>query len=92
MDYSIDKPVKLDDGTTISEYTQNYQFGYSERWGVSYVLGYELDAKGGRWGFSETRTIKVTLTDVAFGLAGDAKQELASHGDFYPTGFAAKLQ
>jgi hypothetical protein len=90
--YNIDKPVKLDDGTTLSEYSQTYQFGYSERWGVSYVLGYDLEAKGGRWGFSETRTIKVTLTDVAFGLAGDAQQDLASRYESYPTGLTAKLQ
>jgi hypothetical protein len=92
LEYNIDKPVRLDDGTTISEYTQNYQFAYSERWGVSYVLGYDLEARGGRWGINETRTIKVTLTDVAFGLAGDAEQDLASRTDSYPTGFTAKLQ
>jgi hypothetical protein len=76
--YNIEKPVKLDDGTTLTEYDQKYDFSYSERWGVSYVTSYELEARGGRWGMSESRTIRVTLTDVAFGLAGDAEQEIAS--------------
>lgn len=78
MNYAIEKPVKLDDGTTLKEYRQTYDFGYSQRWGVSYVTGYELEASGGRWGVQESRHIRVTLTDIAFGLAGDAKQELAS--------------
>jgi hypothetical protein len=78
IQYSIQKPVKLDDGTTLTTYNQDYDFAYSDRWGVSYVTSYELEARGGRWGFSASRTIRVTLTDVAFGLAGDARQELAS--------------
>jgi hypothetical protein len=78
VQYHIVKPVKLEDGTTLTEYDQTYDFGYSDRWGVSYVLNYELEARGGRWGMSESRTIRVTLTDVAFGLAGDAEQEIAS--------------
>jgi hypothetical protein len=76
VQYAIDKPVKLDGGTTITVYNQTYEFGYSERWGVSYVTGYELEAKGGAWGIAQTRTIRVTLSDVTFGLAGDAGQDL----------------
>jgi hypothetical protein len=90
--YSIVKPVKLEDGTTLSDYRQTYNFGFSERWGVSYVLQYELEARGGRWGMSESRAIRVTLTDVAFGLAGDADQELASKPAPYPSGFMARLE
>lgn len=78
VDYQIDAPVNLEDGTTVSEYRQSYHFDYSERWGVTYVTGYELVARGGRWGLSEERSIKVTLTDVAFGFAGDGEQDLAS--------------
>ncbi len=92
VEYNIVKPVKLDDGTTVSDYSQTYTFAHSDRWGVSYVLGYELEARGGRWGFSETRAIRVTLTDVAFGLAGDADQELATKPQPYLPGFVAKLQ
>lgn len=91
VQYNIERPVKLDDGTTLSQYNQVYNFGYSERWGVSYVTSYELEARGGRWGMSETRIVRVTLTDVAFGLAGEAKQELASKSA-YPSGFYARLQ
>jgi hypothetical protein len=91
VQYNIERPVKLDDGTTLNEYNQVYNFGYSERWGVSYVTSYELDARGGRWGMSERRTVRVTLTDIAFGLAGDAEQDLASKSS-YPAGFVAKLQ
>jgi len=90
--YNIVKPVKLDDGTTLTEYDQTYDFSYSERWGVSYVLNYELEARGGRWGMSESRTIRVTLTDVAFGLAGDAKQEIASKPAPYVAGLTANLR
>lgn len=92
VEYNIVKPVQLEDGTTLSDYSQTYNFGFSERWGVSYVLGYELEARGGRWGMSETRTIRVTLTDVAFGLAGDADQEIASKPAPYLPGFVARLQ
>jgi hypothetical protein len=35
--------------------------------------------------------VRVTLTDVAFGLAGDAEQNLASKSD-YPSGFIARFQ
>jgi hypothetical protein len=91
VQYNIERPVKLDDGTTLDEYNQVYRFGYSERWGVSYVTSYELEARGGRWGLSETRTVRVTLNDVAFGLAGDADQELAAKSD-YPSGFLAKMR
>ncbi|HEV7691167.1 MAG TPA: hypothetical protein VGO52_10105 [Hyphomonadaceae bacterium] len=91
IQYSIDKPVKLKDGPTLTQYNQTYDFAYSERWGVSYVSAYEVEARGGAWGVAQTRTIRVTLTDVAFGLAGDAKQELASKGPVYPAGFTARL-
>jgi hypothetical protein len=92
VQYSIVKPVKLDDGTTLTNYDQTYDFGYSERWGVSYVVSYELEARGGQWGMSESRTIRVTLTDVAFGLAGDAKQEIASRPAPYLPGLTANLR
>jgi hypothetical protein len=92
VEYNIEKPVKLEDGTTLNEYNQAYDFGFSERWGVSYVRSYQLEARGGRWGMSESRVIRVTLTDVAFGLAGDAKQEIASKSAPAVTGFIAKLQ
>jgi len=94
IDYTIEKPVKLEDGTEVSQYRQTYNFGYSERWGVSYVMAYEVYAKGGRWGMSEERTIKVTLTDVAFGLAGDGEQELTSRPMPYnvPAGLMARIQ
>jgi hypothetical protein len=91
VEYAIDKPVKLSNGPTLTQYNQTYDFSYSERWGVSYVSGYEVEARGGAWGVSQTRTIRVTLTDVAFGLAGDAKQDLASKGPAYPSGFTARL-
>lgn len=78
IDYAIQQPVKLDDGTTLREYSQTYQFDHSERWGVSYVSSYQLEARGGRWGIEESRRMRVTLTDVAFGLAGDARQDIAS--------------
>jgi hypothetical protein len=89
--YDIERPVKLDDGTTVDRYNQTYHFSYSERWGVSYVTGYDLSATGGRWGLSETRTIHVELTDVAFGLAGDSEQDLASKPSPYAA-LTAKLQ
>jgi hypothetical protein len=79
IEYAIESPVTMEDGTKIDQYRQSYQFGYSQRWGVSYVMGYELVARGGKWGMSEERSVKVQLTDIAFGLAGDAEQELASN-------------
>lgn len=78
INYAIERPVKLSDGAMLTDYKQTYDFGYSNRWGVSYVLSYELEAKGGRWGMAQTRHVRVTLTDVAFGLAGDAHQVLES--------------
>ena len=92
INYRIERPIKLSDGTILTDYQQTYRFGYSERWGVSYVLSYELDAKGGRWGMSEVRTVRVTLTDVAFGLAGDANQQLASKPASYLPGPTANLR
>ncbi len=78
VDYGLVRPIRLDDGTTLRTYHQTYRFGYSARWGVSFVSSYELEARGGRWGFNESRRVKVTLTDVSFALAGDANQQLAS--------------
>jgi len=90
--YDIERPVKLDNGTTINEYNQTYQFGYSSRWDVSYVTSYDLTAKGGQWGISETRTIHVELTDIAFGFAGDSGQDLASKPSPYAPGPTAILR
>lgn len=78
VDYGLVRPIRLDDGTTLRTYRQTYRFGHSERWGVSFVSSYELEARGGRWGFNESRRVKVTLTDVSFALAGDAGQQLAT--------------
>jgi hypothetical protein len=76
--YSIDRPFKLDNGTTVSEYRQSYNFGYSWRWGVAYVQSYEMQARGGKWGLTESRRVKVELTDISFCLASDARQVLQS--------------
>jgi hypothetical protein len=76
--YSIDRPLKLDNGAVVSEYRQSYRFGFSRRWGVSYVQTYELEARGGKWGLSESRRVKVELTDISFCLASDARQVLQS--------------
>jgi len=92
VNYAIDRPVKLEDGTTLTDYRQTYSFGYSARWGVSFVTGYELEARGGRWGVSESRTVKVELTDIAFGLAGDSQQEVASKAAPYAPGATAQLR
>ena len=54
IEYAIDKPVKLEDGTTVTQYNQTYDFGYSERWGVSYVTAYEVEARGGAWGVAQS--------------------------------------
>lgn len=90
--YQIERPVTLDDGTRVEEYRQTYQFGYSQRWGVSYVMAYTLYARGGRWGLNEERSVQVTLTDIAFGFAGDSKQELASRAAPYAPGPTAILR
>lgn len=90
IEYNIDRPVRLDDGRTVDQYRQTYHFGYSARWGVSYVTAYELTARGSQWGLSETRQVQVTLTDIAFGFAGDARQELASRSPA-SSGLAARL-
>jgi hypothetical protein len=92
INYCIERPIKLTDGTVLTDYQQTYTFGYSERWGVSYVMSYELDAKGGKWGMSEARSVRVTLTDVAFGLAGDANQQLVSKPATYTPGLTANLR
>ena len=90
--YSINKPIKIEGGATLTDYQQTLDFGYSKRWGVSYVSGYELVARGGRFGFEEERTFKVQLNDIAFGLAGDAKQELASRNGPEISGLVARYQ
>lgn len=90
--YSIDKPIKIEGGAMLTDYQQTLDFGYSNRWGVSYVSGYELVARGGRFGFEEERTFKVQLNDIAFGLAGDAKQELASRNGPEISGLVARYQ
>jgi hypothetical protein len=92
IEYDIERPVKLEDGTTVEEYNQTYHFGFSERWGVSYVMAYELVASGGQWGMNQTRSLNVTLTDIAFGMAGSAEQDLASKASPYLGGLTAKLQ
>jgi hypothetical protein len=92
INYCIERPIKLEDGTLLTDYQQTYTFGYSSRWGVSYVQSYELDARGGRWGMSQTRRVRVTLTDVAFGLAGDANQQLESKPTPYAPGPTANLR
>lgn len=76
--YAIEKPLKLQGQGTLSVYDQTYSFGYSWRWGVSYVTGFQLFARGGRWGFTDTRELDVTVTDIQFVLAPNAHQELAS--------------
>ena len=78
VDYRIVRPVRLDDGTVISDYSQRYTFGYSGRWDVSYVSSYQLEARGGRWGFHDSRRFSVVINDVSFSLASDARQELSS--------------
>ena len=55
-------------------------------------MGYELTARGGRWGLSEERSVKVVLTDIAFGLAGDGKQDLASKTATSAPGLTATLR
>lgn len=78
VDYHIIKPVRLADGTVISDYEQRYTFAYSSRYDVSYVSGYQLEARGGRWGFRDSRRFSVIISDVTFSFPGDARQELAS--------------
>ncbi len=90
--YAIDRPLRFDDGSVVSEYRQTYNFAHSERWGVSYVLSYELEAKGGRWGIEDKRRIRVTLNDIAFGLAGDAKQTVESKPAPFLSGLSAHLR
>jgi len=55
-------------------------------------MGYELTARGGRWGLSEERSVKVELTDIAFGLAGSGQQDLASKPASYAPGLTATLR
>ncbi len=78
VDYRIVKPIKLEGGARLTEYQQTFQFGYSGRWNVSYIGQYDLHAKGGRWGFNDSRHIQVKINKVTFRMASDARQELAS--------------
>lgn len=78
LEYRIREPFRTPDGAWVNDYRQVYTFGRSQRWGVTFVTGYELSASGGRLGISGSRTFAVRVTDVAFTLAGDARQELTS--------------
>lgn len=78
VSYSILEPVRLADGLILMSYRQRYGFERSRRWGVTYVSSYDVEARGGRWGLADSRRLEVKVLDVAFGLAGDAGQELAS--------------
>jgi hypothetical protein len=78
IDYGIVEPVRLAGGAVLTEYQQTYRFHHSERWNVSYVAAYDVRARGGKWGVRATRTLRVSIRDVTFGLAGDARQALLS--------------
>jgi hypothetical protein len=78
IDYGVTEPVRLPNGTVITEYQQAYRFQHSDRWNVSYVAAYDVRARGGKWGVRATRSLRVSIRDVSFGLAGDARQVLAS--------------
>jgi len=78
VSYSMMEPIRLADGLILMSYRQRYGFEHSRRWGVTYVSSYDVEARGGRWGLADSRRLEVKITDVSFGLAGDAGQELAS--------------
>ncbi|ACT59697.1 hypothetical protein [Hirschia baltica] len=78
LEYSINKPFKTPEGAWVDSYRQVYSFGRSEQWGVTFVTGYDLYARGGRFGVKGERTFSVKVTDVAFSLASDANQQLES--------------
>ena len=71
LTYRNKQPFKTPDGSVVSAYSQTYSFGRSERWGVTFVTGYRLEATGGRFGVRDSRTFDVEITDVAFTLAND---------------------
>ncbi|MEZ5937473.1 MAG: hypothetical protein R3C52_04560 [Hyphomonadaceae bacterium] len=76
VSYQIEHPVKLETGATLYAYRQTYHFTHSDRWGVSFVSSYDLEARGGRWGVQESREVHVRLDAVRFALASDANQDL----------------
>lgn len=76
LEYSINQPFKTPEGAWVDQYRQVYNFGRSHQWGVTFVTGYDLYARGGRFGVKGERRFSVKVSDVAFSLAGDAKQEL----------------
>jgi hypothetical protein len=76
IEHRIEKPIRLDNGAMLTAYRQVFRFAHSERWGVSFVSDYEVEARGGRWGVSASRTIRAAITSISFSLAGDARQEL----------------
>ncbi len=76
LEYSINKPFKTPEGAWVDQYRQVYNFGRSEQWGVTFVTGYDLYARGGRFGVKGERAFSVRVTDVAFSLASDASQQL----------------
>tara|TARA_Y100000780_G_C13560305_1_gene368838 strand:- start:90 stop:836 length:747 start_codon:yes stop_codon:yes gene_type:complete len=72
LTYRIREPFRTEDGSVVTDYSQAYRFGRSERWGITFVTGYRLEAAGGRFGIRDSRTFQVDITDVAFTLANDA--------------------
>jgi len=78
LDYFINEPVRMAAGARLTHYRQTYTFAHSSLWGVSYVNGYQLEASGGILGVAEARRFNVQISEVSFGFAGDARQELAS--------------
>lgn len=71
LTYQIREPFRTPDGATVSAYTQTYDFARSERWGVTFVTGYSLEATGGKYGVRDSRAFDVRITDVAFTFAND---------------------
>ncbi|MEM6626478.1 MAG: hypothetical protein AAF719_07210, partial [Pseudomonadota bacterium] len=84
LDYRIVEPFQTPEGAMVDQYRQTYAFGHSQRWDVTYVAGYHLTASGGRFGFRDSRTLRVSITDVAFSFATDAGQDLASKSNSAP--------
>lgn len=78
LEYAIDQPFKTPEGGWVDRYRQVYNFGRSEQWGLTFVTGYDLYARGGRFGIRGERRFQVKITDVAFSMAGDANQQLQS--------------
>ncbi len=83
LEYSINAPFKTPEGAWVDTYRQVYNFGRSSQWGVTFVTGYDVYASGGRFGMKDERSFAVRVTDVAFSLAGDARQELETK--IYPS-------